>query len=45
MDSNKEEIDRIQRHGEFLDKLNRNEITIPNEFTIEMGKLIKAARE
>ena len=35
----------VQRHEEFLEKLQSNELTIPNEFTEEMGKLIKAARE
>lgn len=45
MDSSKEELERIQRHSEFLDKLKTNEISIPNEFTFEMGKLIKLARD
>jgi len=35
----------VHRHEEFLKKLMHNELTIPNEFTIEMGKLIRAARE
>lgn len=38
-------IERMQRHSDFLDKLKTNELTIPNEFTIEMGKLIKKARD
>lgn len=45
MVSNKKEVDRINQEYEFLDKLMINEITIPNLFTREMGKLIKAARE
>ena len=35
----------VHRHEEFLKKLMGNELTVPNEFTYEMGKLIKAARE
>jgi len=35
----------VHRHEKFLKKLMQNELTIPNEFTLEMGKLIKAARE
>ncbi len=35
----------VHRHEEFLEKLMGNELTVPNEFTLEMGKLIRAARE
>lgn len=35
----------VHRHEEFLEKLMNNSISIPNEFTIEMGQLIKTARE
>jgi len=45
MVSKNKEVDRINREYEFLDKLKANEITIPNIFTREMGKLIKVARE
>ena len=45
MVSNNKEVDRINREYEFLDKLKTNEITIPNIFTREMGKIIKLARE
>ena len=45
MVSNNKEVDRINREYEFLDKLKTNEITIPNIFTREMGKLINSARE
>ncbi len=38
-------VENVYRHEEFLKKLMQNELTIPNEFTIEMGKLIRAARE
>jgi ribosome-binding protein aMBF1 (putative translation factor) len=40
-----DDANRVKRHNEFLDKLLKNEITIPNEFTYEMGKLIRTARE
>lgn len=39
------ESERIERHSAFLNKLRNNELTIPNEFTVEMGKMIKKARE
>ena len=45
MDSFIEEQERINRHEEFLKKLMSNEITFPNEFTLEMGKIIKTSRE
>ncbi|MHA1280379.1 MAG: helix-turn-helix domain-containing protein [Candidatus Helarchaeota archaeon] len=35
----------VHRHEEFLKNLMGNELTVPNEFTLEMGKLIRAARE
>ncbi len=35
----------IQDQREFVENLRNNEISIPNLFTIEMGKLIKNARE
>ena len=35
----------VHRHEEFLEKLMGNGLTVPNEFTLEMGKLIRAARE
>jgi transcriptional regulator with XRE-family HTH domain len=37
--------ERIKRHNEFLEKLLKNDVTVPNEFTYEMGKLIRIARE
>lgn len=40
-----DDIDRVKRHDEFLVKLLKNEIAVPNEFTYEMGKLIRIARE
>ena len=45
MDNGENDLARIQRHDEFMEKLMSNELTVPNEFTQEMGKLIKAARE
>ena len=39
------DAETVHRHEEFLEKLQSNELTIPNEFTLEMGKLIKTARE
>jgi transcriptional regulator with XRE-family HTH domain len=39
------DVEIVHRHEEFLEKLLRNELNIPNEFTLEMGKLIRAARE
>ena len=35
----------VHRHEEFLKNLMENELTVPNEFTLEMGKLIRSARE
>lgn len=35
----------VHRHEEFLEKLMGNKLSIPNEFTLEVGQLIKAARE
>ena len=35
----------FRKEAEFLQKLKANEISTPNEFTIQMGKLIKKARE
>ena len=45
MNKDQIEIEKIDRHHQFLDKLQKNELDIPNEFTEEMGKLIKNARE
>ena len=45
MSNNFDNAEIVHRHEEFLDKLMGNELTIPNEFTLEMGKLIKTARE
>ena len=45
MDNGENKLARTQRHHEFMEKLMNNELTVPNEFTQEMGKLIKAARE
>ena len=39
------DAEKVKKHEEFLQKLQNNELTIPNDFTEEMGKLIKAARE
>ena len=35
----------IEKQLKFLDRLRKNQLTTPNEFTIEMGQLIKRARE
>ena len=40
-----EEQEIIKRQREFYEQLKKNEITVPNEFTIQLGKLIKKARE
>jgi transcriptional regulator with XRE-family HTH domain len=45
MDKNQVEFGKIERHHLFLEKLQKNELQIPNEFTKEMGNLIKKARE
>lgn len=45
MDKSQIESEKIERHHLFLEKLQKNELQIPNEFTKEMGKLIKKARE
>ncbi len=45
MDKNQVESEKIWRHHLFLEKLQKNELQIPNEFTKEMGNLIKKARE
>jgi transcriptional regulator with XRE-family HTH domain len=45
MNENQEKLEVINRHSEFLRKLRGNDLVIPNEFTIEMGKQIKKARE
>lgn len=45
MDKNQIESEKIERHHLFLEKLQKNELKIPNEFTKEMGNLIKKARE
>lgn len=45
MDTNQVESGKIERHHQFLEKLKKNELQIPNEFTKEMGNLIKKARE
>jgi len=45
MDQNQIESEKIERHHLFLEKLRKNELKIPNEFTMEMGNLIKKARE
>lgn len=45
MDKEQFELEKIKRHNEFLERLLKNELEIPNEFTEEMGKLIKKARE
>jgi len=36
---------KVNRDIEFIEKLKSNELKIPNEFTIEMGKSIRKARE
>jgi transcriptional regulator with XRE-family HTH domain len=45
MEKNQVESEKIWRHHLFLEKLQKNELQIPNEFTKEMGNLIKKARE
>jgi transcriptional regulator with XRE-family HTH domain len=45
MGTKENELITIQRHNEFMEKLMNNKLTVPNEFTREMGNLIKAARE
>ena len=45
MDKERSLHERTKQHHEFLERLNKNELEIPNEFTEEMGKLIKKARE
>ena len=45
MNKDQIELKRIERHHQFLEKLKKNELNTPNEFTEEMGKLIKKARE
>lgn len=35
----------IRKDVEFIEKLKANELKTPNEFTIEMGKFIRKARE
>ena len=45
MDKSKVDSEKIERHHLFLVKLKKNELKIPNEFTVEMGNLIKKARE
>lgn len=36
---------QINQETDFIQKLKSNELTIPNEFTIELGKLVKKARD
>ncbi len=36
---------KVLKEIEFIEKLKSNELKIPNEFTIEMGKFIRNARE
>ena len=45
MDQKNYELERVERHSKFLENLRANKISVPNEFTLEMGKLIKFARE
>ncbi len=45
MDKKKNSVEKVNRHSEFLEKLRKNELMIPNEFTVEMGQSIKKARE
>jgi len=45
LNSKKNDIDQVERHSAFLKKLRNNEIAVPNEFTVEMGAMIKKARE
>ena len=45
MDKKDEKLAQYNRQEEFIEQLLSNQITVPNEFTKEMGKLIKAARE
>jgi transcriptional regulator with XRE-family HTH domain len=45
MENRENEIDDVFWHYQFLEKLKKNDVQFPNEFTIEMGKMIKKARE
>ncbi len=45
MDKNQIEREKIERHQKFLERLRNNTLEIPNEFTENIGKLIKIARE
>lgn len=39
------EKNQVLKDFEFIEKLKSNELKIPNEFTVEMGKFIRKARE
>ena len=45
MEDNFEQINSFDREIEFLYQLRSNQVSIPNVFTVEMGKIIKKARE
>lgn len=39
------QLNKVNKDVEFLKKIQGGDLSTPNEFTIEMGKLIKKARE
>lgn len=39
------EKNKVLKDIEFIERLKSNELKIPNEFTVEMGKFIRKARE
>lgn len=45
MEIDQERKDKINREWKYFQQLKTNEITLPNDFTIGMGKLLKSARE
>jgi transcriptional regulator with XRE-family HTH domain len=45
MNQDQERLLKVSRDLEYLNLLKANKISIPNEFTIGFGKLLKAARE
>ena len=45
MNSKEQKLSDLQSQEEFIENLLSNKLSIPNEFTSEMGKLIKSARE
>jgi len=45
MTTKEEKQEIFNRHIEFIDNLRKNKLEIPNEFTVELGKAVKKARE